>query len=96
MEIQKGLYFNRLQEEEGKYLDKNIDRISENLISEYDAGINLPKKIEEIFKETLKEKVMEGRKEKNSLKERIDQIKDKAKETGEIKDPKKDKDIERT
>lgn len=39
---------------------------------------------------------MEGRKEKNSLKERIDQIKDKAKETGEIKDPKKDKDIERT
>ncbi len=95
MQIKESTYFDKIEESDGEYLTKNIEAIAEKLIKEYDKDIKIAEKIEDIIKETLKEKVIEGRNTEKSLKGKIEAAKDKAEKSNQDKDLRSSKDMER-
>ena len=95
MQIKEATYFDKIEESDEEYLTKNIEAIAEKLIKEYDKDIKIAEKIEDIIKETLKEKVMEGRNTEKSLKGKIEAAKDKADKSNQCKDLRTSKDMER-
>lgn len=95
MQIKEATYFDKIEESDGEYLAKNIEAIAEKLIKEYDKDIKIAEKIEDIIKETLKEKVMEGRNTEKSLRGKIEAAKSKADKSNQGKDLRTSKDMER-
>lgn len=95
MQIKEATYFDKIEESDGEYLTKNIEAIAEKLIKEYDKDIKIAEKIEKLIKETLKEKVMEGRNEEKSLIGKIEAAKSKADKSNQGKDLRSSKDMER-
>lgn len=97
MQIREATYFDKIKEEDSKYLTKNIELMTEKLIKEYDKNIRIPDKIESIIKETLKDKdkVIEGRNKNKSLKNKIEDVKDRSDKMNKDLSPEINRDIER-
>lgn len=97
MQIKEATYFDKINEDDEKYLVNNIGDIAEKLIKEYYKDIKIHDKIDSIIYDTLgnRDKVIEGRIEKKSLKDRIEVAKGKTGNTNENIGPGLKKDIER-
>lgn len=97
LQIKETTYFDKIEEEESKYLIKNIDTIAERLMEDYKTGTNIPNKIDSIIQDILKDKGegIERRNENISLKAKMEKAKGKADRVN--KDVRSDtkKDIER-
>lgn len=80
MQIKEATYFDRIQEEDNEYLIEKIENIAEEFIKGYNADVNIHDRIDSLIKDSLnnKGKVMEGRNEKVSLKDKIEKAKEKS------------------
>lgn len=97
LQIKETTYFDRIEEEESKYLVKNIDTIAERLMEDYKTGINISNKIDSIIQDILKDKGegIEGRNENISLKAKMEKAKGKAERVNKNISPSIKKNIER-
>lgn len=78
MQINEATYFDRIKEEEGKYLVKNIDNIAETLIKDYDPNINISDRVDYLIKNKLNNRDIVDIKKEVTFKDRIQKAKEKS------------------